>query len=93
MNVLTVLPHWLRGTNLRKSAFGKDGSSMGASEKEHSKESISLEECCQAILKAIEKRKRELVIPSKLKVLPWLNLINPKIVAFFVKGAMEQQDR
>lgn len=93
VDVLTVLPHWLRGTNLRKSAFGKDGSAMGASEKKHSKESISLEACCQAILKAMEKRKRELVIPSKLKLLPWLNLINPGIVAFFVKGAMEQQDR
>ncbi len=91
VHVLTVLPHWMRGTHLRKNALGKDGFPIGES-KRHSKESISLQECAAAIIKAMNKRKTELVIPPKLKLLPWLNLINPKIVNFLVKGEMERQE-
>lgn len=92
VDILSVLPHWLRGTNLRQSAFGKDGETLGASSRKHSKESITLEDCSKAILKAMKKRKRELVIPWKLRALPWLNLINPKIVAWLVKGKVKDQD-
>jgi len=93
VHVLTVLPHWLRGTNLRKEALGRDGSALGASRKKHSKESVSLEECGEAIVEAIQKRKRELVIPGKLKFLPWLDLVNPKIVERLVSGAVREQDK
>ncbi len=93
VDILTVLPHWLRGTDLRQSAFGKDGEALGASSRKHSKESITLEDCSVAILKAMKKRKRELVIPWKLRALPWLNLINPKIVAWLVKGKVNDQDK
>jgi len=93
VDILTVLPHWLRGTDLRQNAFGKDGAALGASSRKHSKESISLEDCSVAILKAMKKRKRELVIPWKLRALPWLNLINPKIVAWLVKGKVKDQDK
>ena len=93
VDVLTVLPHWLRGTNLRKHAFGKDGGAVGGSERRHSSESVSLEECCRAIIKAMRKRKRELIIPAKLKLLPWLHLIHPKIVEYFVGGAVKEQDK
>lgn len=91
--ILTVLPHWLRGTDLRQNAFGKNGEALGESSLSHNKESISLEDCSVAILKAMKKRKRELVIPWKLRALPWLNLINPRIVAWLVKGKVNQQDR
>ncbi|MDP6039040.1 MAG: SDR family oxidoreductase [Candidatus Latescibacteria bacterium] len=92
VHVLTVLPHWLRGTDLRQSAFGKDGETLGESSRRHNKESISLEDCSQAILKAMQKRKSELVIPWKLRILPWLQLINPKIVEWLVKGKVKEQN-
>ena len=92
IDILIVTPHWLRGTKLRENAFGKDGNVIGVSSRKHSQESISLQECSQAILDAINKRKKELVIPPKLKILPWLNLINPKIVDFLVKQKMLEQD-
>ena len=92
IDILIVTPHWLRGTNLRKNAFGKDGNSIGVSLREHNQESISLQECNQAILNAIGKRQKELVVPPKLKILPLLNLINPKIVDFIVKWKMFKQD-
>jgi short-subunit dehydrogenase len=93
VDVLMVLPHWLRGTNLRKNAFGRDGSFIGESRRGHSKESVTLQRCCREIIESMEKRKRELVIPPKLKILPWLNLVNPKIVEFIVKGKVEEQDK
>ena len=93
VDVLTVLPHWLRGTDLRENAFGKDGAALGASRRQHNKESISLENCSRAILKAMRKRRRELVIPWKLRALPWLQLIHPKLVAYLVKGKVNAQER
>ena len=74
VDVLTVLPHWLRGTELRTHALSKEGKELGASSRKHSSESVSVEDACKAILKAMGKRKRELVIPWKLKLLLGLNL-------------------
>ena len=85
VGILVVLPHWLRGTQLRKNAFGKDGNALGEYSEKQNIESISLERCCHAILKAMLKRKKELVVPPKLKVLPWLHLISPGIVDYIVK--------
>lgn len=92
VHILTVMPHWLRGTNLRANAFGEDGKSVGKARQSHSSESITLEACSQAILGALEKRKRELVVPWKLRALPWLNLLSPNTLDRLVKGAVDQED-
>ncbi len=92
VHVMTVMPHWLRGTHLRANAFAKDGGTVGEGRRGHSKESISLEACSRAILDAVSQRKRELVVPWKLRVLPWLNLLSPDVVDRLVSGAMEAQE-
>ncbi len=92
VNVLTVLPHWLRGTNLRKSAFGKSGGSLGSSSRKHSKDSVTLDDASDAIMKAVRKRRRELIIPFKLRLLPWLHLINPRIVDYLVKRGVDKEE-
>jgi short-subunit dehydrogenase len=92
VDIMLVMPHWLRGTNLRKNAFDKDGKQIGESSKEHSKESISLEECSKKIIKGMTKRKRELIIPGKLKILTWLNLFFPGLVEKIVMGKVEEQE-
>jgi short-subunit dehydrogenase len=91
VDILQVLPHWLRGTNLRSNAFDKDGNKVGDSRVSHSKESISLEECTNEIIKAMEKRKRELVIPFKLKVLTLLKAISPGIAEMIISGRVKKQ--
>jgi len=91
VDVLQVMPHWLRGTNLRSNAFDKDGNKIGDSRVSHSKESISLEECTKEVIKAMEKRKRELIIPFKLKLLSWLRLINPRIAEKIIAGKVDEQ--
>ena len=92
VDIMLVMPHWLRGTNLRKNAFDKDGTRIGESSKEHSKESIPLEECSKKIIKGMMKRKRELIIPGKLKVLTWFNLFFPKLAEKIVVGKVEDQE-
>ncbi len=92
VDVLLVKPHWLRGTDLRKNAFDKNGKKIGESKKEHSKESISLQECSRKILNGMVNRKRELVIPKKLKILLWLNLIRPGMVEKIVSGKVKEQE-
>jgi NAD(P)-dependent dehydrogenase (short-subunit alcohol dehydrogenase family) len=92
VDILTVLPHWLRGTDLRKNAFGKDGRALGTSSRRHSKESISLEEAARKIMQATHKRKRSLVIPWKLRLLLALNLFAPGLAEALITGAVKHQD-
>ena len=92
VGVLTVLPHWLRGTELRRHALGKDGKPLGPSSRKHSKESITVEAASKAILDAVDKRKRELVIPWKLRLLAALNHLKPRLAESIIKAAMSKQD-
>ena len=91
VDILTVLPHWLRGTDLRKNALGKSGEALGGSSKKHSKESVSVEDASRAIMEALRKRQSELIIPWKLKLLLLLNLLRPKWAEALIKGAMGKQ--
>ena len=93
VDVLTVLPHWLRGTELRMHALGKDGRELGTSSRKHSRESVSIEAACEAILDAMRRRRRELVIPWKLKLLMGLNLLSPRLAESIINSAMKKQSR
>jgi NAD(P)-dependent dehydrogenase (short-subunit alcohol dehydrogenase family) len=91
VDILTVLPHWLRGTNLRREAFGKDGSALGDQKRKHNKESVGLEQASGQIMQAIYDRKRELVIPRKLKALTFLKQIAPKTAEGIIARAVSKQ--
>lgn len=75
--ILMVSPGWIAGTELKKRSLGKRPENIPAIVK---KEAVSLETCCKEILSAILKRKRELIIPKKYVVLPWLKLIAPNFL-------------
>jgi len=91
VHILLVLPHWLTGTRLREHAYGKDGVPLGSTRSRHSRESVTVEACSQAIIQAMSKRQRELVIPPKLKALPWLSLISPRLVEYIVTRKVDEQ--
>ena len=91
VDVLTVLPHWLRGTELRQKALGRDGRELGAASRKHSEKSISMEVACQAIMDALIERRRELIIPWKLKLLVALNLLSPRAAESLITGAVHEQ--
>ena len=92
VSVLTVLLHWLRGTELRSHAFAADGSPMGDGRRAHSGESVSLEQACAAILQGVAGRERELVIPWKLKALAALQALRPSSAEAIVQRAVRKQD-
>jgi len=92
IHILLVLPHWLRGTNLRKSAIGANGQALGRSSASHNKESISLEECSDAIIHSMHRRQRELIIPPKLRLLPWVKLISPRFLDYIVSRKVDEQN-
>ncbi|RPI73737.1 MAG: SDR family oxidoreductase [Ignavibacteriales bacterium] len=92
VDIMLVKPHWLRGTDLRKNAFNKDGAKTGEAKKEHSKESISLQECSRKILKGMANRKRELVIPSKLNLLVLIDLLFPELAEKIILGKVNEQE-
>ncbi|MFH1570104.1 MAG: SDR family oxidoreductase [Gemmatimonadota bacterium] len=92
VDILTVLPHWLRGTELRQRAFAGDGRQLGPSSRRHSSESVSVEEACQAILRAMARRRRELVIPWKLKLLCALYALWPGRAEALIMRAVGKQE-
>jgi short-subunit dehydrogenase len=91
VDILTVLPNWLQGTNMRQSAFGKGGQRVGMTSRKHSKNAITVEAASEAILKAMRKRQRQLVIPWKLRLLITLNLLAPRWAEAIIMSAVNKQ--
>ncbi|MEW6755287.1 MAG: SDR family oxidoreductase [Candidatus Latescibacterota bacterium] len=92
VGVLTVMPHWLRGTDLRRNALAADGGVVGSASRRHSRESVGVEEACQAILRAMRQRRRNLVIPWKLQALLVLGALHPGLADRIVMRAVRQQE-
>jgi hypothetical protein len=88
---LTVQPHWLRGTELRRHALGKDGVPLADDARKHTRESVSVEDACVAILSAIRQRRRELIIPAKLKALVALRVFWPALAEKIIMRAVRKQ--
>ncbi|QQS36362.1 MAG: SDR family oxidoreductase [Ignavibacteriales bacterium] len=91
INFLSVLPHWISGTNLRQNALDSKGSSIGDQKKSHTSESITVEECSKKILYAAVKKKRELIIPFKLKLLIWLYNIYQPLAEKIIRSKVHSQ--
>lgn len=93
IGVMTVLLHWLRGTELRKNAFGGDGQALGESSRKHSKESVTMEEASRAIMRGMLERQRQLYIPKKLRLLVGVNALWPQLAERVVKEKVGREDK
>lgn len=94
INILTVCPHWMTGTNLRAHALSAGGAALGAAQRKHdNKEAVPVEVVAARIIAAMQQRRRELVLPFKLRLLPWLKLISPGLVERLVSGRVEKQEK
>jgi short-subunit dehydrogenase len=91
IHLLTVLPHWVSGTNLRQNALNVDGIKTGEQKKSHTNESITVEECSKKILLAASLRKRELILPFKLKMLTWLYSIYQPLAEKIISSKVHSQ--
>ena len=88
VDILTVHPHWIQGTNMRANACTADGAAMGESKRSHNHESITLEQCAREIIDAMRERQRELIIPPRLRLAPilkalWPALLRRKVLRIF----------
>ena len=92
VTVLTVHPHWIRGTNLRTNACSADDQPVGDRKLTHTGESISTAECSSAILKAIGNRDTELIVPAKLRFVPWLKLLWPGLLRRKIWSKINRQE-
>ena len=93
VHILVAYPYWISGTNLRRNALAADGGDIGEAKRSHGKDAISTEECGDRIIKAITRKKNQIIIPSKLKILPFLQSVSPGLVRYLIKRKLEQQNR
>ena len=77
---------------MRTSACSADGQAMGERKLAHNSESISAAECSAAILKAIRNRDTELIIPTKLRFVPWLKLLWPGLLRRKIWSKINRQE-
>ena len=77
VSVTIIYPAWV-STGISSRAFRADGTQTDEISL-HEKGAMSVETCTQLIIKAVEKRKREVIMTLEGKFGLWLYLIAPKI--------------
>ena len=82
---------WIRGTNMRSNAFGPDGKKMGETKRKHSKNSVSVDDCSERIIRAIKNDKNTVYIPWKLKLIPFLDLFFGKYLRNKINNAVNSE--
>lgn len=88
VRILTVMPGWISGTNLRSNAFTAEDE---ARPRRHNRHAVSVEECSRRIVRAMERGDRRLYIPGKLGALKWLRLVAPSVVRRLISSAVRTQ--
>lgn len=89
LHVLLACPGFT-ASNIRKNAFGKDGKIQGESPRnEHTM--MQPDEVASHIFKAIEKRKRDLVLTRQGKITLWMNKFFPSITDKLVFNHMASE--
>lgn len=92
VGVLTVLPHWVRGTRLRRRAFTGDGGRRGDDAAPRGRDAVAPERVARAVLDALRKRKRSVTVPGWLALLPLVSEAAPRLADRIVAGRVESED-
>ena len=87
-----VLPHWLGDTGLRPGAVGPDGRAVGAAARPHKGYALSAAEAARRVVEAMAERRREIVLPARMRALLWLNRLAPGLTASLVRWRMSRED-
>ena len=88
VDVTMIYPDFV-ATEARARAFGPDGIPLGKSPV-HEKEVMTVEQCVDLMLPAIQKRKRELVMTPRAKVGQYVKLFAPGLVDNIARRAIEK---
>jgi short-subunit dehydrogenase len=89
VHILVASPGFTE-SNIRKVAFGADGKAQGESPRKEDK-MMSSEMVAQKILRAVQKRKRDLVLTTQGKLAVWLNKFFPSWVDKLVYNVMKKE--
>jgi short-subunit dehydrogenase len=89
VSVTLVAPGFVR-TEIHRRALGPDGSPLGASPLED-RRIMSAETCAALIARAMERRRRRLVISWRGRALPWLKLLAPALLDRLARKAIENR--
>ena len=92
VGVMTVLLHWLKGTELRQRALGKDGKALGDASREHRAGAVSLEKAARAIVRGMLKRRQQLYVPRRLRLLALVHALWPALAEWVVKGKVAREE-
>lgn len=79
VDVLVASPGFVR-TGIRDRVLGPDGKPTGKSRRDEDKNTMSLEECTRILVKAIDRRERDVVMTRAAKVGQWVKLAAPGLV-------------
>jgi short-subunit dehydrogenase len=77
-------------SEIHKRAIGPDGEPLGASPMVQSK-IMSAEECARRIVKAMQKRRRQLLMSTRGRLGQWLKLIAPSLIDRMAAKAIRQR--
>ena len=85
VNLLSIYPHWIRGTDMRKNALGADANPVGERKRSHSSSGVDVDEVARATVKAMEKRKQNLFVPGSLRFVPLLKNLFPGLLRRIIR--------
>jgi short-subunit dehydrogenase len=93
VDVLVASPGFVR-TGIRERVLGADGKPTGASPRDEGGTStMSLEECTRILVRAIDRREREVVMTATAKVGLWAKLLTPALVDRVALRAVREKNR
>jgi short-subunit dehydrogenase len=90
VDVLVVSPGFV-ATDIRQRVLSADGKPIDASLSNEQQQAMPVEDCARQIVRAMQQRKRELVITRKGRLGLWLKLIAPELVDRIADGAVSSQ--
>ena len=90
VDVLVVSPGFV-ATDIRQHVLGADGNLIDASLQNEQQQAMSVEECVNQILQAMQARRRELVMTRKGRFGSWLKLIAPDLVDRIAASGVRSQ--
>ena len=86
---VTMIYHGFVSTGIRENATGPDGNPIQVSPVKEG-EVMGVEECVQRIVRAIERRERDVVMTARGKIGLWLKLLAPSLVDRIARRAIER---
>ncbi|HEX8790606.1 MAG TPA: SDR family oxidoreductase [Polyangiaceae bacterium] len=93
VDVLVASPGFVR-TPIRERVLGGDGKPLGESpRKEDGGSTMSVEECTRILVRAIDRRERDVIMTTQARLGMWVKLVAPGVVDRIALRAVRERNR